>query len=147
VLPTGEEPAEAEKAMPPLRVVYDGEGDLRYPALLGSRSGGSELPTTLYVLGGGLAELGNGWTAQAVDTLRGGLDDDPVAIWQETRALAGADKGFVLTYGKGYEGRYLTRFDTIAPVDVHDSDVVIHVSSDPGIHSTRIVLEEPGSEG
>lgn len=135
-------PAEGS-ALPPIRIVYDGE--VRYPARLARHASVSELATTLYILGGGQAELEGGWTAAPVGTLRGGLDDDPQAMWHEARTLAGADKSFVLTFAKGYEGQYLTRFDTVAPVDVHDTDVVVKITNTPGILETRIVLGEPSS--
>lgn len=134
---------EGGAALPPMRVVY--QGDIRYPARLARHAHVPELSTTLYVLAGGQAELEGDWTAAPVGTLRGRLDDDPQAMWLEARTLAGAGKSFVLTYGKGYEGQYLTRFDTVAPVDVHDTDVVVKITSTPGIHETRIVLEEPAS--
>lgn len=144
-LPTEAPTPDEGSGLPPLRIVF--EGDLRFPAPLARHQGNSEVATTFYVLGGGLALPENGWTADPVDTLHGTLDDDPRSMWHETRALAGASKNFVLTYGKGYEGRYLTRLDTVASPDQFDTDIVLKVTSEPGIHETRIILEESGQGG
>lgn len=139
VLPTvAQTPAEGRE-LPPLRIVVDGDA-MMFPAVLARGASSPTQRTTLYVLGSTRAVL-SGWSYGDQSLITEDATD-PLAVWEQALAERGAEAAYLRSYAGPYEGAFLTRFDTLAPREVHDQDVELALEDSTDPVSTRIVLTE-----
>lgn len=141
-LDAGGEPLEL-RLLPPVAITYAGD-QMVFPAVLARHAAVPTQRTTLYVVGDRRAEL-SGWSSVEGGALYGGSDADPERVWEDNLASAGRDRKYVRTFAESSDGRWLTRFDTLAPVAVHDIDVSLALGEGTDSVSTEIVLGEDGS--
>lgn len=125
--------------LPPLRLTYS--GDAAYPARMGRSSSTQTMDTTLYVIGPERAEM-SGWQTVELPWLDGG--DDPESAYAAELLGIGLQQGYALVHAAPYQGAFLTRFDTRAPVDVHTADPAVTVEG--GLGELHLRISAQGSD-
>jgi hypothetical protein len=135
----GDTPPEG-RVLPPLSLRY--EGEMSFPARMARYAQTDEMSTRIYVLGDQTATM-SGWTYRDLEWLS--AEGAPAVAWQEALREHGADQAYARVYAGDYEGRVLTRFETVAPVEVHTADPVLALDGrDARLHATISVWGEPG---
>ncbi|MEQ1504203.1 MAG: DUF2330 domain-containing protein [Myxococcota bacterium] len=127
------------RLLPPVRIRYAGDA-LLFPAVMARHAAVSEQHTTLYVVGADRATLA-GWTFEEPSGLSG---SDPVAVWDDALAALGADRAYARTFAGAVDGGFLTRFDTIAPTEVHDADVTLALGD--GTDGFQVTIRVDGGD-
>lgn len=137
----------AERLLPPIALTCPGDR-IVFPAVMARHALAEAQRTTVYVVADGGADTSGDWTSVEAGPLVGGMDEDPNVLWEARLAEVGGDRGYVETWaGSTDDGRFLTRFDTLAPREVHDVDVDFVVEGDTLSLSTTIELRDGGSSG
>jgi MYXO-CTERM domain-containing protein len=140
---TAETPPDG-RSLPPIRITYGGD-ELVFPSVMALHGTLPTQRTTAYVVAPTRATTLSGWTSEDGATLSGGTDDDPVALWDAHLATVGAERAWVRSFAGSFEGDFLTRFDTLAPREVHDADAVFALEDSVDPIESRIALTEDGA--
>lgn len=107
--------------LPPLRVRYAG-GEQRFPSVLARNAAVDTQRTTVWVVGDTRATV-SGWSSEDPTRLQAnGLD--PAVVFLDALGALGADQRWLRSWAGPGEGAFVTRFDTWAPAEVHDTDAV-----------------------
>jgi hypothetical protein len=120
----GETPGEG-RFLPALAIDSDSE-QLHFPARMSLTGMAEELRTTIWVLGEESAEITSGWASESTGWLNSGEDGDAEAAFDAALQVAAAQEipTYLSPYSGEYEGQWVTRFDTLAPRDVHTADPI-----------------------
>lgn len=115
---------EEGRNLPPLAVTTEGEGMLRFPSVLARNATVATQRTTVYLRGSGRGILAEGWTHQDLLEVPGPAGADPAVVFDDALAVLGADRIWARTFAEDATDGYLTRFDLLAPREVHTADAV-----------------------
>ena len=140
--PTDGDTPDEGRALPPLSIEYAGD-DVRFPSRMARYSEADELRTTVWVVADERYTLTAGWSEAAMEDISGGIDDDPVALFQDAlRDAAGDSANFAVVYAGSWDGGFVTRFDTLADRAVHDADAEFGPAGTTDSASVQIWLSE-----
>jgi hypothetical protein len=114
-------PAAEETALPPIELDYPGDA-VAFPAVMARHATLPTQRTTVYVVGDATATVAEGWSSVDEPVIAGG--DDPDDRWTSELTGLGSARSYLRTWSGPFDGRQATRFDTLAPREVHDADVV-----------------------
>lgn len=135
----GDTPPEG-RVLPPLSIRYQGQA--AFPARMARYALAEEMTTRIYVLGDQAATM-SGWTSRDLEWLYAD-EDAPAVAWQEELREHGAEMAYARVFVGEHEGQTLTRFETVAPVEVHTADPVIALDGgQSSLHATITVWGEP----
>lgn len=127
------------RELPPVRISYPGE-EMMFPSVMARHADVDSQRTTVYVRGQTRATV-EGWASEDGSTLHGSTQDDPSAFWDSYLSDLGAQRIFLRSYAGPLDGAFLTRFDTIAPSDVHTEDAIFALEDSTEPVSTLISLD------
>jgi len=135
-----ETPAEG-RTLPALAIQSDAE-QMEFPARMAMTGMAMELRTTVWVLGDETAEAIEGWASVPAYDMGG--ESDPEGAYDEVlRANAvAAEKTYVVPFSGAFDGRWVTRFDTLAPRSVHTDDPVFEYTSDQEQWQLTILVDQ-----
>jgi hypothetical protein len=141
---TAETPGEG-RTLPALAIQSDAE-QMEFPARMALTGMAEELRTTVWVLGEETAEAVEGWGSAPVYDIGGG--SDPMLDYDELlRDNANAEeKRYVTPFTGEVDGRWVTRFDTLAHRSLHTDDPVFDYTGHREEWHLEIIVDE-GYEG
>lgn len=142
--PQSAETSSEGRQLPPVVIQYAGDS-MRFPATMARYGAVAEVRTTLWVLGEQQARVG-GWSQTTLSPLEGSIDEEPEQVWLDgLRAMSAQSPVYNLTWAGDYDGAFLTRFDTLAPKEVHTLDVTFTADGGTNHASTEVWLYEESS--
>jgi hypothetical protein len=133
-------PAEGRQ-LPPVRIEYEGS-ELRFPAVMARHLGAAPQRSTLFVLADQRATIESGWAHEDLTDLDGA---DANTAFEDALSEFGASRTFARIWANQHDDYFATRFDTIAPRELHDADVVFAVAD--GTDSMRLYIDQSSSSG
>jgi MYXO-CTERM domain-containing protein len=120
----GQTPDEG-RTLPALAIDSDSD-QLHFPARMAQTGMAEEIRTTIWVIGDASTEITSGWDSQDSHRLGNGEDEDSEGVYDA--ALQDAAVYETPTYLSPFSGEYgeqwVTRFDTLAPREVHTADPI-----------------------
>lgn len=128
------------RELPPIRLELD-TTEARFPSVMARHASVPTQRTTVYVLGEDRAEVA-GWSFRDVTAVNGEADADPWEVLDARLAELGDGRGFGRTWAGDHGGRFLTRFDTLAPREQHDVDALFSVGDGVEPFGLHVVLGE-----
>lgn len=129
------------RELPAVRIRTAGQA-LRYPSLMARYGMPAQVSTRVYVLGDERATVGGGWSSELFgvrETGGDGLDAD-AAFRAQLMEIGGDAPVFAEIWSGAWEGRWLTRLDTVADKEVHLSDAVFSLDGGQQAHSSELYL-------
>jgi hypothetical protein len=139
---SAEATSDLHRGLPPVKLTYEGD-QVQFPSQMALGSEATAIATTVWVRGQGRAEVA-GWTGVDGGERRADRGDSPEDAWLRIREQVGAGRGFVRTWAGTYDGAFVTRFDTVAPIALHDVDATFTVTDNTDEIRTEIAI--PGRE-
>jgi hypothetical protein len=130
------------RQLPPIRIAYQGS-ELRFPAVMAHHAAEAGAPpqrTTVFVVGEQRATVESGWTSEDLDNLQGS-DGDANATFEEALSALGESRSFARIWAGPLDDRFATRFDTLAPREVHDADVLF--AANDGTEPLQLQIDMP----
>ena len=132
------------RTLPPLAIDSD-SSTLQFPARMSLTGMAEELRTTVWVVGETTARITEGWTSTDVFELSASDGDAEGAYDAALRAAAVAEPaGYLASFSGEYNGFWVTRFDALAPREVHTADPVFDFLDEA--YSWRLDIEVPANE-
>ncbi|RME25361.1 MAG: DUF2330 domain-containing protein [Deltaproteobacteria bacterium] len=131
---------ETRAELPGVRIRVSGDS-LRFPSQMARYGMPEEVSTRIFVIGDQRATVGGGWVSTEFGYRD--VDGDPARVDELyadlLRDIVGDGRAYVEIWSDSYQGRWLTRFDTIARREAHTTDVTF--SLDGGTRRTAAELE------
>lgn len=142
---------DADVVFTPLKITY-GAGDddklhASFPARMARTSTAETNRIELYIDGESFADMGGGWTAISDLSIQAMNADEAADRYAERLAsLGGETRAFALVWGGSYDGRYITRYDTIvAPGTQTTAPELTLTGAEWNFETTITVDDESGS--
>ncbi|HHO53662.1 MAG TPA: DUF2330 domain-containing protein [Deltaproteobacteria bacterium] len=124
ITPQDAQTPEEGRNLPPLAVTTRGEGMLRFPSILARSASAPTQRTTVYLRGPDRGVLAEGWTHQDLHEVSGPKGAAPAEVLDDALLALGADRIWARTFAEDHTDGYITRFDLLAPREVHTVDAV-----------------------
>lgn len=118
--------------LPPIAIQYDGD-NLVFPSRMARYAEAEQLKTIIYVQGDQRAHLaeGSSWHETDLDLVWDdgeSIDYMKYQLYPEKIGEIGYDGGFAVTWAGEWENGWVTRFETLAPRELHTTDVAFRLN-------------------
>ena len=135
------ETPENGRTLPALAIQSDADR-MAFPARMSLTGMAEELRTTVWVVGDETAEIVDGWSSARTPELYAATD--PLEDYDELlRQYADLDeKSYAAVFSGRVNGRWVTRFDTLAHRSVHTTDPAFEYTGDADSWRLEIIVEE-----
>ena len=129
------------RELPAVRIRTKGDS-LRYPSLMAQYGMPTQVSTRVFVLGDQRATVGGGWQSEPFGTREAGSDVEGAdeAFREQLEVIGGDAPVFAEIWSGSWEGAWLTRLDTVAYKEVHQSDAVFTLDGGQEARSSELIL-------